>query len=448
MKRSLKSVILLCLLAACIGGYMLVTHLSEQAAEVSVESKETVVLNARAAEELTALSWTAEDGSIRFTKDDAGWHYDADSAFPANETTLNSMADSLISLTAERSISDVTDLSYYGLAEPSFAVTAEWSDGSTVQYSQGDITAFADGYYVSMSGDSTVYIVSDPLDTVFGKTLNSLAVMETIPAAENVTRITMAGLDAVYEEVSRTINTDQHWYTADGTALDNTAVESLISEIRAVGWEELVTASASEDDLSNMMLADNAETVSLYSGDTAVLTLLIGTANDNGSFYARLPGSGIVYTIAADSLSEVMAATAAGLSAEDSLLTLPYDDVQAARLTAGGTVYDLQTIDQRPAADEAESTETDGSEALSDPTEDDETVWKQLLTVTATGSAAEKEGAEVLLISVTNKHGISAELSVREYDADSYQASLNGGASYTVSADKIDKLIRMLKQLK
>ena len=51
-------------------------------------------------------------------------------------------------------------------------------------------------------------------------------------------------------------------------------------------------------------------------------------------------------------------------------------------------------------------------------------------------------------ISVTNKYGISAELSVREYDADSYQASLNSGTSYTVSADKIDKLIRMLKQLK
>ena len=448
MKRSLKSIILLCVLAVCVGGYLLISNQTNQATTATTENKEAVALAGHTLEELSALSWTTDDGTIRFTKSDAGWRYDADSAFPANATTLDGLADKLIDLTADRSVDNVTDLSIYGLSEPAFTLTAEWSDGTSTAYGLGDATAFADGYYVSRSGDDKVYIVSTSLKTTFQKTLNSLAVKETIPTADTVTRVTTAGVDASYDETSRTVNTDQHWYAADGTVLDTSSVEDLVSDIKGIAWDELVTGSATEEQLSTWGLTDSAVTLTLYDGDTAVRTLLIGTTDDDGDYYARLPGSRMVYTVEASDLSDALSATHDSLKAVNVLLTLPYDDVQAAQLTAGSVTCALQTIDQRPVQEESAATDTDAeAEAVEDPTEDDEALWKQLIAIKATGTAEAKDGDILLTVAVTNCNGIAAELVIREYDADSYQASLDGGEAVTVSADKVDKLIRTLKQM-
>ena len=92
MKRSLKSIILLCVLAVCVGGYLLISSQTNQATTAATENKESVALAEHTADEVTALSWTTGDGTLRFTKSDAGWRYDGDSAFPANESTLDSLA--------------------------------------------------------------------------------------------------------------------------------------------------------------------------------------------------------------------------------------------------------------------------------------------------------------------------------------------------------------------
>ena len=452
MKRSLKTIILLCVLAVCVGGYLLISNQTSQTTTAATENKESVALTEHTADDLTALSWTADEGTLRFTKSDAGWRYDADSALPVNETTLDGLADKVVALTADRSVDNVTDLSIYGLSEPSFTVTAEWSDGTSTAYALGDATAFADGYYVSRSGDSKIYIVATSLKTTFNKTLNSLTVKETIPTAENVTRVTTGTVDASYEETSRTVNTDQHWYAADGTMLKDSSVESLISGIQSIGWDDLVTGSATDEQLSTFGLTDSAVTLCLYDGDTAALTLIIGGTNDDGDYYAKLPDSKLVYTVAADDLSSVLSASNDSMKAENVLLTLPYADVTSAQLTAGSVAYTLQTIDQRPVTEEtAESESTEEAAATAepvvDPTEDDEALWNQLVAITATGTAVSKDGETLLTVNVTNCNGISAELVIREYDADSYQASLDGGAAVTVSADKVDKLIRTLKQM-
>ena len=471
MKRSKKSIILLCVLALCVGGYLLINHTTSQQTEAATENKETVALTTHSVEELAALSWTADEGTLRFTKTEAGWRYDRDSAFPANATTLDDLADRLTALTASGTVENASDLSIYGLSEPAFTVTGEWSDGTSTTYALGDATAFADGYYVSVSGEEKIYILSTSLKTSFNKTLNALAVKETIPTVENVTRVTTGQVEAQYEEASRAINTDQHWYTPDGTPLKGASVESLISDIQSLDWEELVTGSATEEELSAYGLADEAITLALYDGDTAGRTLLIGNTNEDGDYYAKLPDSKMVYTIASSDLSSLMATTEVSITATHTLLTLPYEDVQAATFTAGNIAYTLETIDLRPTVEEMESGDAEGAESVDaadtaegadtaeagdeataadpviDPTEDDEALWQQLIALTASGAAEAKEGDTLLTVSVTNRYGTTASLTLREYDADSYQATLNDDAALLVPADKVDKLIRMLKQM-
>ena len=461
MKRSKKFLILLLALLVCVAGYVVVSRLNQQTS-VATESSESVALAEHTREDLTALSWTADEGTLRFTYSEAGWRYDQDSAFPANESTLDTLGDKLVALTATGSVDNVTDLSLYGLSEPSFTVTAEWSDGTSTAYGLGDATPFSDGYYVSRSGDSKVYIVSTSLKTTFNKTLNSLAVKETLATVDSVTGISTGSLTASYLETSLTVNTDQHWYDENGTALKGTSVESLISDAKAISFDTLITGSASEEELSTYGFGDSQVTLTLYNGEEAVLTLLIGGTNEDGDSYAKLPDSKMVYTVDAEDVSDLLSATSESLKAENVLLTLPYEDVQSAQLTAGTLDYTLETMDLRPAEETAETAETEAAEETveeaaeeaaeeaepaPDPTQDDESLWKQLIALTATGTAEEKDGETVLTVSVTNLNGISAQLVIREYDADSYQASLDGGDPVTVSADKVDKLIRTLKQM-
>ena len=453
MKRSKKTILLLALLVVCAGGYLLAGRLTAKQEAAATENKNAVKITEKAAEDITALSWTADGGTLRFIKTDAGWQYDADSAFPANQSTLDGYAESFVALEASSSIENVTDLSIYGLSEPAFTVTAEWSDGTKIAIALGAETAFEDGYYVTSSADSRVLILPDSPDTVFTGTLQSLAVKEEIPSVENVTRVVAGTVDASYAETSRTINTGDHWYAADGAVLDSSLVETLRDNILSVSWKTLVTALATEEELASFGLADEAVTLCLYSGDTAGRTLLIGSTDADGNYYARLPQSKMVYTVTASALKDILSATTEALSAGDALLTLPYADVTAAVFTAADKTYTLQlpapeeeTVTEEAADTEtASEEETAGEEAVS--TEQDEALWEQVLSLTVSGQAEAADTAVVLTVAVTNCNGIGAELVIREYDAEHYLAFLDGGSPVLLGADGVDKLLRTLKYM-
>ena len=436
----MKTVILLCALGLLIGCYFVIGALNDRNAAVTTETKAAAALSDRGAEEMTALGWSADEGALRFTRDSSGWHYDADRTYPVNQDTLNGLADKLAALTADRVLENAGDRSVYGLTDSAFTLTAEWADGTKTVYTSGAETAFADGWYVSRSGDDRVYITASSLKTEFNESLKSLAVNETIPSAEKISRVTTGAVDAAYAETSRTVNTDMHWYAADGTALDGQAVEDLIAQIRDISWNALVTGLASAEELNTYGLADGAVTLCLYDGDAAAVTLLIGASDGDGNCYARLPESKMVYTVSADSLKDILAATDASLKADATLLTLPYADVKEAVLTAGALEYTL-----KPGAAENAGAE-DGEADAADGT-DGEALWTAVTGIAPLGDAEARDGETLLTVRVTGVHGVGAEMVIRGYDAENYQASLDGGAPVLVSADKADRLIRMLKQL-
>lgn len=428
MKRSKKTLILLAVLVLFVGGYYLLMNANETA-QVAEETGK-FDLTARTEEELTGLAWTVGETSFRFAKADGSWVNSSDAAFLVDQDAVQALADDVIALTATRKLESVTDLAAYGLAEPSFTLTVTWDDGTSTTYAMGDETPFADGYYLTLGQEGIAYTIADSLADIFDTTMTALAQMETIPAAEEVIRITVgSALDASYAETSATINADQHWYDVNGNALDG--VDELVSAAQSIAWDALVLPAATEDELTAWQLDDaNATAITLFNGEAEAVKLLLGATNESGDYYARLPGSSMVYTVAASDVTTLLTTTTESLIST-ALVETAYERLQEAVFTTDSLSYVLQPMDVA----------TDTDVEVEDP---GEAVWDALTAITATQQAEAAGGETLLTVSITTVEGVSATVTFTEYDVDNYAASMNGRA-LLVSADKVDKLIRAIK---
>ena len=433
MKRSIKLLILLVLLCACAGGYLLVSGM-DGAEQVSEETGD-FALTARTAEELTGLEWAYDGESYHLVKADGRWTMADNAGFPVKQSAADSLGQSLIALQAGRKLENVTDASLYGLDSPAFTVTASWADGTSATYAMGDATPFADGYYLSLSGqESTVYTTATGLDSLFRMTLSDLAELETIPSVDSVTRITVGStLDAHYEETSLTINDGQHWYDAENRALDG--VEDLVEDAQNIAWDTLIEACATEEQLLAWQLDEaSATALTLYHGDEPALTLLLGASTDDGSCYARLPGSAMVYTIEASAPQTLLNATEDALRSK-TLVQTELAQVREATLTTGGVTLHIQA----PAEEGAEAAGDGGQE------NPNESIWSLVTDITASAFTQDNtEGETILLLQLTTTGGQSASLTVQALNADNYTVT-DGTRTLLVSTDKVDKLVRAVK---
>ncbi len=444
MKRSVKTIALLAILCLAVGGYVLVQHMSQEPAAVN-QAEGSFLLTAHTVDELSSIQYTKDEVDYHFVTIGSGsWQLSDNPAFPLDSDAVQTMAESLVALTATRKLTDGVTLVDYGLDEPTFTVTASWSDGSKTTYAMGSATPFADGYYLYLTDDaSTVYTVATSLSSTFSKTLNTLAVKETIPTAENVTRIVIGNtLDAVWQDTAPGFDPDQHWMdSASGTVLDGAQMESLISTANGLTFSSVSNASPAAEELADYHLTeDTATIITLYSGDEAVRTVLIGIETDSGSYYATLPGSTIVYTLGSSSVATLLNATVESLTNSD-LMSLTYANLTQAVFSGDGISYTLVPQPAKEAEEEASEEESDAA-AETDP---GEALWAQVCSLTCSDLTEAKAGKPLLTIEVTSANGLVRMLTICSYDVDNYQISVDGAEAKLIGADSIDKLIRTVK---
>jgi len=433
MKRSKKMLLLLIALVLCVGGYYGVQLLGSDTASVTEETG-VFALNSHTSDDLTALSWAQDGESFAFTRADGAWSVTADPAFPLNQADVQSMADDLLALVGTRQLDGVTDLAAYGLAEPTFSVTASWSDGTNTTYAMGDETPFGDGYYIFLGQENIIYTIEDDIADIFDTTMNDLAVLETLPTVTAATRLTVgSSLDIVKEETSRTINESELWYDSEtGNALDVSKADELVAAATGISWDELAEPAASDEALTTFGVDEaSATAITLYEGETAVMTLLIGAQNDAGDYYARLPGSTMVYTIASSDVSSLLTASAASMPSMV-IIDLAEENVQSVTFAAGEAAHTWAASVGEDAEDEAAADELGKS------------LWDSLLALEATSRMEVADGTPILMIDVAAANGQSATLAFAEYDAQSYAVTVQG-RSFLVDAADVDAMIRTLR---
>ncbi|MBQ9289247.1 MAG: DUF4340 domain-containing protein [Clostridia bacterium] len=453
MKRSKKMILMLCALAILVGGYFGVKQLNQT--ESVSETAGTFDLTAKTMDDLTGLSWTKDDAVYAFTYANDTWSTTDQPAWPVQQSAVQAMADSLLGLQGTHKLEDVKNPADYGLETPAFSVTAAWKDGSSTTYNMGDATPFADGYYLSLSGqEGTIYTIASSLSSTFDKSQKDMVAMETIPAVADVAEMSVGdSFHAVKLSESKTVDPDQFWYDAQTEQpLDSSKVETLISDAGNISWENLVTANADETSLKEWQLDDEQAVTVKLVGEDGAATILLGIIDENSHYYARLPDSFMVYTVASEDVSGLLTASAEDMRIK-AILPMPYEQLAEATFTIEKGEYRLV----KPAAEATEETDSpedeetmpDGTAEASEASETDkaeETLWQMVSALEADGTPeTEQTGDQILRIHAVSVSGMETTVVICEYSADSYQAVVDGGAPLLVPADDIDSLVRAVR---
>ena len=126
MKKSTKLVSAVVVLAVLGGVYVgLNTYVSkEEKTESSEEESKTEVFSMKT-DDIKSLEFIVDKKEVTFEKKDDSWVKKDETAFPVNQTTLDSAASAIETVEADRVLEDVEDLTEYGLDSPSNTVTVD-----------------------------------------------------------------------------------------------------------------------------------------------------------------------------------------------------------------------------------------------------------------------------------------------------------------------------------
>lgn len=348
-------VVLGVLCAAYEGVNFYVTSQEEKETEENDTSVDLVSLEA---DDITAVSFTADQNEVEFDKKDDSWTEKSDANFPVNQDTVDSAVKGVASLTADQEISDVEDMSQYDLDNPQNTITLTTADGDTSL--QIGMESSNNQYYVKKEDDDkNVYLVSSSSIEPFMGTLYDFAESGTFPSVTSAT-ITDVKVD---KENSYELTQDADnlfWNVSDGKTTekaDTTKAGTVTSAIGSLAYDKFVdynctdaskygfddpyavitvkyteeeavesdedseesTDADTEESTTDEAAADTSEDADASDEDSSedeqetqtvekTLTIYVGdeTGDDR---YVKVDDSKEVYTITKDSLTDILDST-------------------------------------------------------------------------------------------------------------------------------------------
>lgn len=268
MKKSTKLVSAVVVLAVLGGVYVgLNTYVSkeEKAESSSEEESKTEVFSVKT-DDIKSLEFIVDKKEVTFEKKDDSWVKKDETAFPVNQTTLDSAASAIETVEADRVLENVEDLAEYGLDSPSNTVTVDTADGTT-KLNIGDENTSTNQYYISRADDdSTVYVVAADTVSPFMNSLYDYAQGEDFPTIDSSTvkkvQVSEDKDSYVLEENSDGATWDVSGDgSSDKESADTTAAGNVTSGLGSFAFDQFVNY--------------NAEDISQYGLDKPYATITV-----------------------------------------------------------------------------------------------------------------------------------------------------------------------------
>ncbi|MCR5151358.1 MAG: DUF4340 domain-containing protein [Clostridiales bacterium] len=330
MKNSfLKLLIPLVILAVLIGGIFAVSKLSEKT-ESKGEEVSTVIAAQTDTSTVTALNITFDKNTFGVAKNAKGqWQYIDDAAFPLSENKVNDLLTVLSSIESSRIVnSNASDTVQYGLSPASVQVVAETEDGESKAFKFGDESSTGDVYFCT-NGDKKVYLVDSSIKERFQTDIFDLAQIENICELNEIKSVEVKGEESdICFTVSTKSKTDEtKVYKARSgekeISVSESAGSEFIDSIKALSFDSLVNYKGESEKYG---LDSPAFTITLKGEKTdsdsktvpAECSLLIGSKDDDGNYYACLKGSKNICLISADSLTDILVTDTASFTDTES----------------------------------------------------------------------------------------------------------------------------------
>lgn len=248
-KKTVKLVSAVVVLGVACGAYVGVnSYVSSQEAKEAEEEDKSVDLISLKADDVTAVSFKADDADVGFDRKDDSWTEKSDADFPVNQDTVDDAVKGVASLTADQEISDVEDLSQYELDDPQNTITLTTVDGDTTL--QVGMESSNNQYYVKKADDDkNVYLVSSTSLEPFMGGLYDFAESGTFPSVTSAT-ITDVKVDKEdgYELTQDADNL--FWNVSDGKdteKADTTKAGNVTSAIGSLSYDKFVDYNCTDD---------------------------------------------------------------------------------------------------------------------------------------------------------------------------------------------------------
>ena len=472
-KKTVKLVSAVVVLGVVSGAYVGVnSYISSQEKKESEAEDDSVELTSVDSDEITSVAFTAGQDNIEFDKKDDAWSDKSDADFPVDQDIVNSAVEGVSSLTAAQQISDVDDLSEYDLDSPQneIRLTTE-NDEIVIQIGmKNDSTS---QYYVKKSDDDkNVYLVDSSAIEPFMGTLYDFAQSGSFPA---VTSSTITDV-RVEKEEGYELSQDPDslfWNVSDGKSSEKadtdkagnvtTAIGSLTyddfidyncTDDSKYGFDDpyaVITAKyteeetveddddsdAAEDDKS-ADTDDSSETEAETKTVEKEITIYVGdeTGSDR---YVKVDDSNEVYTIAEDSMTDILDSTASDFYSlsVNYLAVNSLDSLEVKTTDSDHTV--TVTRETTKDSDDEDAEETTTVSYKLDGTELDDTIfttfYNKLINMTAQQRLTEEytpEGDPAYIFVFKDTDGNETTAEYYEYDTNFY-AAVVGDKTYLVN---------------
>ena len=271
MKRFKKlGILLTVLVVACVATLVVSQH--EQKQE-RIKNSDEVILEIPS-DTVSALAWEYAQGEgLSFYKNDSGWHYAEDEAFPVSEEKVLNILSNFESFGVRFVIEDVEDYSQYGLDKPECTLHIA-TEGQSYDIKLGAFSKMDQQRYVDI-GDGNVYLVSeDPMDYV-DSALSSMIQNDVLPGFENVVDIRFTGKENYIVQRLEDTNysysaSDVYFVQQNGKylPLDKAAVTRYLNTIASLDLQTYVTYNASAEELAAYGLDQPELSVTVNYTDT------------------------------------------------------------------------------------------------------------------------------------------------------------------------------------
>ena len=421
-------VVLGVLCAAYEGVNFYVTSQEEKETEENDTSVDLVSLEA---DDITAVSFTADQNEVEFDKKDDSWTEKSDANFPVNQDTVDSAVKGVASLTADQEISDVEDMSQYDLDNPQNTITLTTADGDTTL--EVGMESSNNQYYVKKADDDkNVYLVSSTSIEPFMGTLYDFAESGTFPSVTSAT-ITDVKVDKEngYELTQDADNL--FWNVSDGETTekaDTTKAGTVTSAIGSLAYDKFVDYNCTDD--SKYGFDDPYAVITVkYTEDeqetqTVEKTLTIYVGDETGDDrYVKVDDSKEVYTITKDSLTDILDSTMSDFYN----LTVSYvssNDLDSLEVQSADGDHTINVVTETVKAEDEDTTTTtyklDG-EDLDESTFT--TFYNKLINMTAQERLTEEytpEGDPAYTFIFKDTDGKETTVKYYEYDTNFYAA--------------------------
>lgn len=354
-------------------------YVTSQEEKETEENDTSVDLVSMEADDITAVSFTADQNEVEFDKKDDSWTEKSDANFPVNQDTVDSAVKGVASLTADQEISDVEDMSQYDLDNPQNTITLTTADGDTSL--QIGMESSNNQYYVKKEDDDkNVYLVSSSSIEPFMGTLYDFAESGTFPSVTSAT-ITDVKVDKEngYELTQDADNL--FWNVSDGKTTekaDTTKAGTVTSAVGSLAYDKFVDYNCTDD--SKYGFDDPYAVITVkYTEEeqetqTVEKTLTIYVGDETGDDrYVKVDDSKEVYTITKDSLTDILDSTVSDFYN----LTVSYvssNDLDSLEVQSADGDHTINIVTETVKAEDEDTTDdTDSDTTDSDTTDESST---------------------------------------------------------------------------